>query len=88
MAKLLHTISYIFDTSKLPVFLKKLMNNGIKISFVFLLFGALLMALYVDYQTSSNLFKISSALIKSTSTFIIAFIIYGAAFNRILKEKN
>lgn len=88
MTKFLHTIAFIFDTSKLPVPLKRFMNNGIKISFILLLFSTLLMALYIDFMPSNNLFRLSSLLIKSTSTFIVSFIVFGAGFNRLLKEKR
>lgn len=87
MTKLSHIFLFIFDTSKLPIPLKRIMKNGIKISFVLLLFSTLLMSLYIDFQTSNNLFKISSILIKTFSNFIASFIIFGAAFNRILKER-
>ena len=88
MKLIIHIIKKIFDISNLPTQLKKLTIFGIKLSFILLLFSVLLMALYIDFKPSNSLFIISSVLVQSNSTFIAGFLIFGAFFNRLLKEKN
>ena len=83
-----YMILKIFDINKLPIKLKKLTIAGVRISFIILLFSTLLMELYIDFKPSNILFEVSSLLIKSSSFFIVSFYIFGASFNRLLKEKN
>lgn len=83
-----HMIKKIFDISELPDKSRKLTINGMKVSLILLLFSTLLMALYIDFKSSNFLFEISSILIQSSSTFMVSFLIFGASFNKIIKEKN
>lgn len=88
MKLIIHMIKKIFDISKLPDKLRNLTTTGMKVSFVALLFSTLLMALYIDFKSSNSLFEISSLLIKSTSTFLVSFLIFGVSFNRIIRKER
>ena len=77
----------VFSINNLKHPINKITTLGIKISFVGLLFSALLMALYIDNKAASILFEASSALLHSFSTFIVFFLIMGFSFNRIKAKK-
>ncbi len=59
--------------------------NGLKVSLIFCLIASFIL---VTYNTigEPNTYYIGISLLKSGLFFIVAFIIYGIAFNKIINE--
>ena len=62
---------------------KQIMNIGIRISFILLLFSVLLLSLYIQFNTPLYLYTVGSMLFKTFSMYIAFFIICGISFNKI-----
>lgn len=86
MNNFLHKFSDIYNIEKINPKIKKIMKNGIKVSFILLLFSNLFLALYTEFGHPTYLFDIGSMMFKSSSNFIVYFIIYGICFNKILND--
>ncbi len=70
---------------ELDIKLKKLMNNGFKLSLILILIACYILA---GYQSSgnSNLFYIGISLFKSATFFGVAFFIFAISFGKIQKD--
>ena len=62
----------------------KLMNSGIRFSFIFCLISTFILAIYKTVHIP-NLFYIGISLFESSLFFFVAFIAYGFIFNRMKK---
>ena len=77
---------YSLFNSTFDLRVKRIMNTGIKISFIAILFSVLIMSIYITTNQSYILFNVSMSLFKTFTTFISMFLINGIAFNKILKD--
>ena len=67
---------------------QKIMKFGIKFNFVLTLISTLILSIYITSNPTSDIYTIGSLLLKSSTMFIVIFIIFGICFNQLLKEKN
>ena len=63
---------------------KAIMNTGIKICFVLTLVSVLIMSLYITANHSYILYNLGIGLFKTSTMFIVIFLIFGITFNQIL----
>ena len=63
----------------------KIMKSGIIFSFYFCIFASIILVTYNFYKTPL-LFHIGISLFQSGLFFIVSFVIYGFAFNKISNE--
>ena len=77
---------YSLFNSNFDLRVKRIMNTGIKISFIAILFSVLIMSIYITTNQSYILFSISMSIFKAFTTFISMFLISGVAFNKILND--
>ncbi|MBR2786580.1 MAG: hypothetical protein IKD76_03700 [Clostridia bacterium] len=63
----------------------RIVQTGIKFSFVFCLIASFLLVTYTTRETL-NAYYIGMSLFKSSLFFIVGFIACGVAFNSIMKE--
>lgn len=77
----------VFDFNFIPK-VKMIMNAGIKISFILVLFATLFMAIYISTNHSYILYDLGITLFKTFTMFIVMFLINGIAFNKIVKDSH
>lgn len=63
----------------------RIVKNGLKISFVFCLFAVFVLATYTTIG-EPNVYYIGISLLKSGMFYIVGFIIFGIAFNKIIRD--
>lgn len=83
----INKIKSVFDFNFIPK-VKSIMNTGIKISFILVLFATLLMAIYISTNPSYILYDLGITLFKTFTMFMVMFLINGIAFNKIVKDSN
>lgn len=66
---------------------KNIMDIGITISFIAILFATLIMTMYLTTNPSYILFDIGISIFKSFTMFAVMFFIDGITFNSILKGR-
>lgn len=86
MLNFFHKILSVFDTKNLKPSIKRIMKPGIRVSFILMLFSTLLLALYIQFSFPAYLYDIGSLLFKSSSTFVVYFLICGVCFNKIAND--
>lgn len=77
----------VFDFNFIPK-VKSIMNAGIRISFILVLFATLLMAIYISTNPSYILYDLGITLFKTFTMFMVMFFINGIAFNKIVKDSH
>lgn len=82
--KIINKLLLLFDFNPK---VKAIMNTGIKICFVFTLISVLIMSLYITTNHSYILYNLGVGLFKSSTTFIVIFLICGIAFSKIVRYK-
>ena len=81
-----NSIYNLFDFKNFEKRVKYIMETGIKISFILLLFSVLLLSLYIQFNTPPGLYTAGTILFKTFSMYISFFIVYGISFNKIISE--
>jgi len=65
-----------------------IMKKGVIFSFIIAILSALILITYKVCYISPDLYYIGLSLFQTSLMFIVIFIIYGLAFDKILKELN
>lgn len=83
MEKIKKILFDFFDFTKIQKPIKNIMKLGISFCCILVLFATFLLSLYIEFHSPNYLYTIGGILFKSSTTFIVFFLICGIGFNKI-----
>lgn len=81
-------MKFIDDFKNIDVSVTKVMNNGVKFSFVLGLLATYILFFYIQNPVSHVIFEAGYAIIKCSIMFFVCFLVGAFATDKILKFKK